>query len=242
MTDKDFVKNLRKLKEITPDKEWVIFSKDRILGKEEKGGVLSALELVPKFIFRYNKFAFAVLIFFGFLTGAFTFAQNSLPGDPAFVLKKAIEKTKTAFASQSDRTEIQLELANKRLDDLNKIAQSNQPDKLAPAIQEFQSNISKAAQDLISANGRANVKEIVLETQKIREAKEKIEALGVVVGGTDDLDGAFLQLLQNEINDLQIRTLDEEQQKMFTEAVKDFNEGNYAEALEKIYSLGNKQE
>jgi len=69
-----------------------------------------------------------------------------------------------------------LEIASKRLDELSTIAKTNQSKKLAPAIQEFQANLSKAASDLANAKN-PDVKDLVLQTQKIKEGKERIEAL-----------------------------------------------------------------
>jgi len=247
MDDKNFICEIKKLRQIKPNKEWAVFAKERILGEpfcaaqgKKNASFISVLEIVPKFIFRYNKFAFAIVVVFGFVTGAFTFAQNSLPGDPVFILKKVTERTRTIFVSPEDLPQIQLEFANKRLDELNKIAQTNQSKKLAPAIHEFQANLSRAAQDLVNTQN-PNVKEIVSETKKIMEGKEKVEALGVVVGGTDDLDSAILQLISREIKNLEMSQLSEEQQQIFAAAVKNFEEGNYAEALEKIVVLTNQQ-
>jgi hypothetical protein len=236
MEEKELIKNLNKLRGIEPQKDWVVFTKMRILGQDSKIGLLSKLELLPKVILRYNKFAFAAVIVFGFVAGAFTFAQNSLPGDPAFILKKLTERTRSVFASQENLPKIQLEIASKRLDDLSTIAKTNQSKKLAPAIQEFQANLSKAADDLASTKN-PNVKDIASQAQAIKQSKEKIEALGVVVGGNDQLNGVLLQLISKEIKDLQVRTLNQEQQQIFISAVDDFNQGNYDSALEKILEL-----
>jgi len=115
MDEKQLIKNLKNLRAIKPQKDWVFFTKTRILGEEQKPNFISNLELVPKFILRYNKLAFAVMLVFGFLAGAFTISQNSLPGDPAFILKKLTERTKSVFASQEELPRIQLEIASKRL-------------------------------------------------------------------------------------------------------------------------------
>ena len=240
MEERELVNKIKELRRIKPDKDWVVFTKGRILGEEKRAGFISTLEVFPRFIFKYNKFAFATVIVFGLIAGAFTISQNSLPGDPAFVLKKALERTRAAFASQQDLPKIQLELANKRLEELDKIAKTNQSDKLAPAIQEFQNNVSKAAREIASTEN-PDIKQIVSESRKIKENTQQIEALGVVVGRTDDLDSALLELIQREINDLQVRTLTEDQQKIFLEAVDDFSIGDYASVLEKIWSLSNQQ-
>lgn len=242
MEEKQLICELKKLRQVEPNKNWVVFTRGRIAGPEpKKNRLVSILEFVPKSILTYNKFAFAVLIIFGFITGAFTFAQNSLPGDPAFILKKLTERTQEIFASKQNLPTLQLQLANQRLLDLDKIAMSNQSQKLAPAIQEYQNNISQAAQDIVNSTD-PNVKSIVTETQEIQQNQQKVESLGVVVGGNNQLNSALLQLLQRQINDLKVETLTPDQQKIFLEAVSDFNSGNYSSALEKIWSISNQQQ
>lgn len=236
MNEKELIGKLRKLRQIEPSKNWVILTKKRILGEETERKWTSIFEVLPRLIFQYNKFAFATLIFLGFLASAFTFAQNSLPGDPIYILKKVGEKTRAVFVSEEDLPRVQLELANKRLEELNTIAQTNQVKKLAPAIQEFQSNVSQAARDLAKTQN-PDVRKIVSETKKLEENKQKIEALGVVVGETKELDNALSQLVEREIKDLEERTSAKEQREILFKAKDDFGAGNYSDALEKILLL-----
>jgi hypothetical protein len=242
MEEKELINKIKGLKEIKPNSNWVISTKFMILGQEpEKKSFASVLEFFPRLVLQHSKLAFALVIVFGFTTGAFTLAQNSLPGDPFFALKKITEKSAMALTSEINIPTAQLQLVNKRLEELNTIAKTNQMKKLAVAIQEFQANISKAADDLVSAKN-LNVEEVVSETKKIKETKEQVESLGVVVGDTETLDNALLQLIQRELKDLEVRSLTDSQQEVFKSAVLDFNSGNYSEALEKIWSLSSQQE
>ena len=242
MQEKDLICKIKELRKIKPTQDWAVFTKERILGETSQTRTwISVLEFLPRLAYKHNKLAFASFIVFALVAGAFGFAQNSLPGDPIFILKKITEKSREALTSEQDLARVQLGFANKRLEELNEIARTNQVKKMAPAIQEFQTNVSKAAENLSRAKN-PNVKEIVLETKKIMESKERVEALGVVIGGTENLDSAILELLEREIKDLQVRTLTEEQQNIFREAVKDFEDGNYAGALEKIILLTNPQD
>jgi hypothetical protein len=237
MNEKEFLNKIKELKEIKPNNNWVISTKFMILGQEpEKRNLTSVLEFFPRLVLKNSKLAFALVVVFGFMTGAFTLAQNSLPGDPFFALKKITEKSAMALTSDINIPTAQLQLVNKRLDELNTIAKTNQMKKLAVAIQEFQANISQAADDLVNAKN-VNVKEVVLETKKIKETKEQVESLGVVVGNTDNLDNALLQLIERELKDLEMRSLTDSQKEIFKSAVSDFNAGNYSESLEKIWSL-----
>jgi TolA-binding protein len=240
MEDKELISKIKELKKIEPGKDWVISAKVRILGEVPSNGFSWNSRLVHQFIFGYNKIIFAAVALFGIVAGSFTFAQNSLPGDPFYALKKFTESCKMAFVSDENLPMMKLELANQKLQELNEVAQSNQSRKLASAIQEAQASISNAAREMINVS-EPDVQEIVSETKKVEESKEKIESLGIEFGDNTDLDSALVQLIQRQIDDLQVSTLTEEQKEIFNQAVEDFKAGDYSDALEKILLLSNPQ-
>ena len=243
MAEADLIKKIRILKQIRPRKDWVLLMKKELFKKEAppfrvyRNPVSVILEIFPR-IFHYYKPVLATFVFLGILiTGAFSFAQNSLPGDFLFPLKKISEKSQAIFVSEEERPKAQLELANKRLEELTKIAETNQAGKLAPAIEEFQASLSQAAKNL--KKPKKLTKEIVAETKKLEENREKIEALGVVVGESEEFDNALSQLVEREVKDLEERTLTDAQQELLEEAAEDFEAKNYSQALEKIWLLSN---
>ncbi len=180
---------------------------------------------------------------FGILFGVFSFAQNSLPGDILYSIKKLTEKGQAIFVSKEELPKYNLEIANKRLDELTEIAQTNQVKKLAPAIQEFQANVSKAAESLARTKN-SDVPKIVSEIKKMKETKENIESSLATKFGDDeirDLDSASLQLIEREIKYLEGRTLTDPQKELLIQAKKDLESGDYEDALLKIYSISNRQ-
>ena len=236
MTEKELIGKLQELRQIKPSQDWRVLVKKQILGETTGEGFISILETFPRLVFQYNKLAFASLLLFAFLAGAFTFAQNSLPGDPIYILKKVTEKSRVVFVSEEELPKVQLELANKRLEELSRIAQTNQVKKIAPALLEFQANISVAAENLTKTK-QVDVKKIVAETKKIEENKQKIEALGVVVGETKELNDALSQLVKREIEYLEERTLTKDQEEVLILVKEDFEAEDYMGALEKILLL-----
>ena len=68
--------------------------------------------------------------------------------------------------------------------------------------------------------------------------------LGTTIGDTDELASALSRLEKQTaeylIADLSQRTLSEEDQALLTEAKQDFEAGDYAGTLEKIWLLSNK--
>lgn len=248
MQEKDLIRQLKELREIEPRKDWVLFTKKRIFAgeaeTEPKAGLISFLPL-----FRY-KLAFAPIVSVLIIIGLFGFAQSTVPGDFFFSVKKITETAQVTFSSEIEKSRTYLNLANKRLEDLSRIADSNQVRNLEPTIKEFQLNIVQATKNLeeMSANTISSdseiLKEIVLESQRLEENKEKVEqVLGAIIGDTGELTNAILQLEKQTaaylIADLSQSTLSEEKQGLLNEAKQDFEAGNYSQALEKIWMLHN---
>lgn len=241
MTDKELIAIIKELRQIKPKKEWVVLTKKELF-QEESLSFKERLSMVfgafPRVAPAY-KFAVVTFIFFCILfAGTFLFVQKALPGDLLFSLKRISEKSQVLFTSEADKPKMQLEIANKRLEELTRIAEANQTQRLAPAIKEFQASASQAAENINNIKGPQKItKEIVLQTKKLEESREKIEALGVVVGETTELENALSQLVESQIKDLESRTLTEEQLEVLNAAKQDYEAKNYSQALEKILIL-----
>ncbi len=221
MTEPELIKKIKALKEIRPRKDWVLLTKSQILGEEK------SLELFPFF-----KPVYAGVFFLLILIGLFEFSQKALPGEPLFSLKRIMEKVQTVFVSEDERPKLNLELANKRLEELNEIAQKNEVKKLAPAINEFKADVSQAAKNLAKVK-KVN-KEMVAQAKKLEENKGKIEKVLATKIETGEYENAMSQLVEREIKDLEGRTLTEEQKEILAETKKDFEAGDYLEALTKL--------
>ena len=243
MNDRELISRIQLLNEIKPRQDWVVSVKNQILGQEQvdRGRASINLEnvfegLIARMFFQFKP-ALVPVMALVLLIGMLGFAENSLPGDPLYSMKKAAEKGEAVFfVSEQELPQYKLEVANRRLEELSKIAKINQVKKLAPAIAEFQANIAEAADNLSKAKG-INMKEIVVETRKIEENKQKVEALGIVVGETKNLDDAMKQLVEREMKTLENQILTEAQEGILAEAKESYEAGQYSQALEKILLL-----
>ena len=241
MSDKELISRIQLLNEIKPRQDWVVSVKTQILGQErvDRGRVSINLENVFEGLIArmfQPKLAFVPVMVLILLIGI-SLAKNSLPGDTLYSMKKAAEKGEAVFfVSEQELPRYKLEMANRRLEELGKIAEINQVKKLAPAIAEFQANIAEAADNLVKAK-EVNMKEIVVETRKIEENKQKIEALGIIVGETKKLDDVMKQLVEREMKSLENQVLTEVQEGILTEAKENYEAGQYNQALEKILLL-----
>jgi len=218
------------LRQIRPRKNWVVLTKKRILGEERTlpGLFSDSLRVFQGLFFQY-RLALASLVLLFVLGGTFAFAQKSLPGEPLFVIKKMTEKTRAVFVAENERPKVQLELANKRLEDLAKIAETNDVRKLAPAIDEFQANVSEAAKNLTKA--KTVGKDIILQTQELEKNKEKIEKTLATQIGTEELENVYKDLAEQQIKDLENSSLTESQEKILEEAKEYFEAGDYSNSL-----------
>jgi len=238
MTEKQLIAKIKELQQIKPSNDWVILTKKQILGEEKPIPVFSFISFIKeiqrgeRFIF-HHKPAFATFLVLAILFGLFGFAQNSVPGDTLFSVKKITEKSQTVFISEKGQPKHNLELTNKRLDDLTKIAEANQTQKLTSAINEYQESVSKSAESL----AEAEVKEVVTEIKKLEEKTEKVKSLGIEIGDNWEWDDALAKIVEREIEDLEARTLTEEQEEVLAEAKEDCGAENYSDALVKIWTL-----
>lgn len=235
MTERELIAKIQILKQVEPEKDWVLATKTQILGLDETS--------TPFFVFSPQRLVSASLLILLVLGGTGVLAQNSLPGDFLYPLKKMTEKSQEVFVSKEKRPKLKLELANKRLEELTRVATANKVKKLAPAIEEFEASVSEAAKELVLSLPKdlaevkePGVKEIVKETKKLEENKKKIEALGVVTG-TEELDNTLAQIVEREIEDLETKSLTERQSEILEEAKEDLENENYSEALEKVLIL-----
>ncbi len=172
--------------------------------------------------------------------GLFGLAQISLPGDALFSLKKATERGESVFVSQNGEVKYNIELVNRRLDELTKIAKNNTVKNLASAINELQASVSKAAESLAKPGSASKyaVKDIVADVKNIENKVEEVKSLGVEIEENKELDSALSQIIENEINALESQSLDENGLIALEEIKADYEAGNYSSALEKILLLG----
>jgi len=225
--DKSLIKGLKKLRQIKPSHDWVVFNKSQILGQD-------TVSVYNFSFFPYLKPAFAGLMVLLVVFGVSVSAKNSLPGDPLYFVKGAYEKALAVFVSDDEKPGYQMELANARLEDLAKAPAKN----LAPTIDEFQASISQAAKNLsgmtaVTSNPVA-IKKIVQEAKKLEENRQKVESLGVIIGdgASSELDSAMSKIVENIIKDMEGRTLSEDKVNILDQMKTLFSEKKYSEALE----------
>ena len=227
MEEKEIISQLKTLRKIKPDKKWVLLTKDRILGQEK----------APFFSF-FLKPAYAGLLLIFIFFGLFGFSQNSLPGDPLYTIKKAVEKIEGAFVEEDKKSNYQIELAKKRLEELKILAETNRVKKLPSAFKEVRESTVEATKNL--AKTKKIDQKIIANLLEFENTKKDIEEKVLATQiGIDEKENPAKIVIEFLISDLEKRSLTEEQKNLFEKAKEDFEKGDYSQALIKLQQLSN---
>ncbi len=263
MTDAELIQKIQKLKQVKPREEWVLLTKNKMFDikdevlenaagqtTEAKAGIREILAGAFR-IFNYRP-ALAATVSFVFLSVVFVSAQSSLPGDSLYSVKKITEHVRMELASQAEKPKVQLALTEKRLAELAKIADANLGKNLAPAIVEFEKTIKESARTLREMAAVDNYRvdeEIVAVIEAIEEKTRNIEDTLAVQIDTSDLEESANSYYRNcriaveqQITDLESRTLTVDQENLLQEAKEHYEEGDCNQAWEIIFILSNPEE
>jgi len=222
MNEIKLVKELKKLNQIKPEKQFVLSAKKQILGEKPGFGLFISLKPVYTGVFCL------------FLMLAMFQAQNALPGESLFYLKKIAEKGYIMFSSEDKRPGLSLILANKRLADLSFLAEKDQAQRLAPAIDEFKANVNEVARNI---EKMTEIDEsIIVQIKEIEKTQKEVERVLATKIETE-LDNALAGLVQREIDYLEQRTLNEEDLEILEQVKELFEKQEYSESLIKILEL-----
>ena len=257
MEDRQIIEKLTLLKSVTPRQDWVFSAKSQILDSRPSTSlrisnpstrlgiynILGELVLAARY-FEKPAFAFAGLLLVVGAGLVLQVSSSSLPGDILYSLKPAQEQMEFAFSPSKDRAFVQIELTQRRLDELKQVTAQNRTKDLAAAIKGYQNSVSQVSQalpGLVDQNPRValDAGRALLELQK--EKLELEQALGTSIGENESLAEATKLVVESELKDLKTRTLNEEQTALVSEAVAASEAGEYETALEFLLKVGSTQ-
>jgi len=227
MTEKELISKLQELRQIKPNQDWAFSLKSRILAQEPVYRQGISVNFFPFF-----KPAFATLVSIFVLVGLFGFSQNSLPGDLLYPVKKIVERGEALFVSEQEKPQASLELAGKRLEELAKIAQTNQARKLPQAITEFQASANQVAKNFSKPEEITTNPQAIQKIVELNKEKEIVEQTLATQIETEELDNTYKNLAKYFIEDLSTRTLTEEQAEILNQMKELVEQGKYSTALE----------
>lgn len=236
MDEKEVLNLLGMLKEIKPREEWVLsFRQQLFVAKTpEKAPFWSRL---PAFNFRW---VMAPVVVFGLLFGVIVLAQRALPGDLFYPVKRIAEKIETRFVAENEKPQQQIELTNRRVEELAQIAAKNDVKKLAPALNELatakqavKEEVAKLVKNRPEKEAVTVAKGLVPKLEELnRKEKQVLASLEIEV--TKDEEPAEKTLVEILIKDAEKATLNENQFSRLAEAKRFYEAGDYKQALAEV--------
>jgi len=241
--DKKLINQIRELKQIKPDSAWSASVRAQIVGHEEVGQKQSILTIFGNALFQY-RIAFASLVIFMMAGGTIALAQNALPGEPLYAVKRATEKGMALVAGKDKIAAANLELAAKRLKEIDLISQKNLVKNLPIAFEEYKSAKSEAKKDVAEQitknpkNATKIIKDAMVVMKDINDKEKQVYgALGVDQNASSTEDGAdiasdkvIVGLLIANFQDN--NNLSDDQSKDLQTVKELYDGGNYRQALD----------
>lgn len=222
ITQKQLIESLQSLKEIKPNKEWVVLLKSTLLENKVPSrmtGAASAqkVSFMDSFysLFTQRKLAYSFAAILVLAIGIFGFTKL-LPS----------EKTSPQIASLSSSSNLMQNVAdlNTKISALTKATKDS-----AVAVNDINAKVSALAKSLKNAP--------VIDSKTINEiAKTLADVPGTDLTASQDPDVTIMYqtVVKSQIADLQKTTLTDDQKITLEEVKQLYLEGKYTDALEKI--------
>jgi len=230
MTQKEIITKIKSLKEVKPEKEWVLLTKNNVLGKEanivrpihnhhERNSLFELVSSLvnPRIAFSFVAFLFVVVGITG-LSGLVGFRPSS---DTA------------ALLVAQDAVKNDVELLRVKSQILSEIAaKGDEKENIALVAKEVE-EIAKDLTDKVKKEPRL-ARNVALDISKNRTY---LEVMGSEIVGVDlkETSGVLYKTIVEEImRDVERANLSEIQQERLSGVKKMYDSGEYAKALESI--------
>jgi len=164
--NKDLIAKIKGLKSIEPSQEWLVSSRNNLMaGIKPEVGFFEWLRQPQQFAL----VACLILIFLGGPWLTLEASRASLPGDLLYSVKKATEGVQMTITSENNKTQLKVEFAGRRLEELVKISEdSGKINEVKGIVNNLKNNLEEASvyADKIS---ETEIIAVAKKTQKIKE-------------------------------------------------------------------------
>jgi len=206
------IKKIQSLKNVKPQKDWVVLSKARLMLRmetERKKDILNQDLFAMKELLatlsgaphRAFKFAYVMAVIFGLLIcgGGLTAwgAMQSLPGSPLYQVKIAMENAQLLTATSAEsKIEMQGNLATRRVEELKAVAEL----QVSPAEKnaKLEEAVNHIQQQLLT------MKDQLPKAAKTQDSQKTVQASKIVSEKTDQIEKTLAQVkesLPQEVKD-----------------------------------------
>jgi len=234
ISEKKLIGQIRELKEIKPRKEWVILTKSEIfneIGESKK--IFAQNNIVPSFkikiptFFFSKKLAYSSIAFVFIFIGLIGFANNTVPGDLLFPIKKITEQSTAALSGETALKQ-NLTTLNHRINDLAQVSKGGKISRIPSVMNEVNANASALAENL--------KKELIADSATISEIAISLKTLATVMGPdlaeNSDMKILYKTVIESQVADMEKSTLTEKQAETLKEVKELYKEEKYQRALE----------
>lgn len=193
MTVSDAISQLKNLKEVEPNENWVVSVREQILTKapyndtiskfyaEKPSKIDNLVYIYESFTRKYRFMPSLATMSIILLVGSFftvTAAKSSLPGDPLYSIKIANENiVLAASGNEGDKAKIEIEQAGKRLEELTEISKKSsdlgQQEKIEQLVANFEQKVNSAQTRMAKINDSGEKKGVASVAKVINIQSEK---------------------------------------------------------------------
>ena len=243
MNDQDLIKKIKKLKKVGPSQEWLLSARHNLVNRVRLSD--NANDFCKETLGFWGRFrqyqaaALATCLLLNILVGPWLItkaSQSSLPGDLLYAIKRAGEGIQTRVASEENAGQLQVEFANRRIEELNKIAQKFATKDTKETEAETNKVISGLRNNLTEASQRLNniskEKAVIVakQTKKINDdlikAKEGVSeearaGLAEAEKAIEDIKFQILAVLMGGDEETEIATSSDEEILIFLKGEED---------------------
>ena len=224
MQEYQVIQKIKKLQQIKPRKDWVVFSKKQILGPEsEEKTPLFAWMFLP---IRKRALVLASLFIAMALTGIFFYLNSQTPSSSILVSE---DQDEAKVLSSLQGLEKNLKEIKLSLDNLKNVKDQSQALVMAEIVKSTAKEGTRMV-DNIKDSQRSLSKEVLASLNGIGNTYKE---LGETANDTQ------IEMIEGLIEYLKQVSLSEEDQARLQKAEQYYNEGKYTEAMILIQRIGN---
>jgi len=176
MIEQDLIRKIKQLKKIQPSSKWLDSTRHNLFTQisfeEDEQGWLRGLHLQPVALF--------ICLLLIFTAGPWLMlkaSQASLPGEVLYSVKKATEEVRAKVASEENKSQLQVEFAGRRIEELAKItddsfSEEEKVERAKQVVNDLKDNLVGVTSHLDNIS-KEKALAVAKKTKKIREELDK---------------------------------------------------------------------
>lgn len=205
MTDLDLIKKIKELDKIQPSQGWLDSTRNSLTSqinfKESETGIVFGFFNIFK---QPQIVALTMCLLLIVLVGPWLTikaSQPSVPGDLLYSVKRASEGLQTTVASGESKTQLQVEFAGRRLEELAKITEDSfSPDEKAEKAKQVIGDLKGNLADLSHNLDAIPAEKIIVMAKKTQKIKQELDRTGEEVPADAQFDLAQAEEAAEELN------------------------------------------